>query len=582
MVPDWPDWAAVIGTMLGLNILLHVPDLLFGTLPRPLSTSYVSNPTWLYYLFSLDLFALFCILALVPYRSSHRAGRSSLHVFVSGSILFLLIYGTYDAVVQAMLHRSPIFYADAPHLVGAGHLLLNVEMPRRHVLGLAVAVGAIVLLAWKLPALIGYLHRHLRRPFLRRGVLTAAVVPSLIVAWAVLADLGLVADPGVKRETYRAPCLSTTECASRNVQASMKVRRDLADRWTKPADSTYARYRDLRWTNPPSIYFVVIESYGSVLTAHRDMYDRFMGPIADSLETTDWHVASAHSKAPVSGGLSWLSVSTLLLGTTVKHDPTLDALRPELSRYPHLIWALEEQGYTTAALQPPVRARTGLSVRNLYGFDKTFYFRDLGYRGPEYGWGIVPDQYSLSVAHDQFVEKTSSPFFLFFEAVSSHVPWDTPPPPLVDDPGALGNRDAARAAPTDTSSLTSQPQVEKLFRHVEYDWRVLVEYLQTRASPNSLVLVVGDHQPPGIENTSFATPIHVLSRDQDLVDRFAKYGFTSDLRPAPSADTLHHAGAYSMLTRVLTAHSTSKTEASPALPPHRPEGLDHSALLPAR
>lgn len=566
--------------MLSLNVLLHVPALLFGTLPRSLSASYVSNPTWLYYLFSLDLFVLFCILAAVPFRTV----RSRLHVFVAGSILFLFVYGTYDAIVQAMLHRSPIFYADLPHLVGAGHLLLNVEMPRRHIIGLIVAVGVLALLTWKLPRLIGYLHRCLRRPLLRRSVFVAAVLPSFVVAWAALADLGLVSDPGVKRETYRSPCLSTSECIVRNLQASVEVSRDLARRWDRPADSTYARYRDLRWTRPPSLYFVVLESYGSTLTApsHRDLYTRLMDPVSDSLESAGWHAASAHSEAPVSGGLSWLSVATLLLGTTVKHDPTIDALRPELPRYPHLVWALEQQGYTTAALQPPVRGRAGLSVRNLYGFDETFYFRDLGYQGPEYGWGIVPDQYSLAAAHDQFVEQTDPPFLLFFEAVSSHAPWDTPPPPIVDDPSALDDRDTAHPTPASPPPTTARPQVERLFRHIEYDWRVLTEYLRTQAPPNSLVLVVGDHQPPAIENASFATPIHVLSRDRRLVDRFAEYGFAPGLQPAPTADTLHHAGVYSMLTRTLTAGDTPGGAASSAPPPYRPEGLDHTALLPAR
>lgn len=33
LVPDWPDWTVAAGGLLGLNVLLQVPALLFGTLP---------------------------------------------------------------------------------------------------------------------------------------------------------------------------------------------------------------------------------------------------------------------------------------------------------------------------------------------------------------------------------------------------------------------------------------------------------------------------------------------------------------------------------------------------------------------
>ncbi len=583
-VPDRPDWVVAVGVLLGLNALLQVPALLFGALPRPISVSYLLDPLRLYYLFSLDLFGLACLLALVPYT----AGWSPVRVFVTGSIPFLLCYEAYDAAVQGMLHRSPIFYADAPHLVGAGHLLLNLQMPWWHVLGLIAASGTFVLLGWKLPDLVRYLHIHLRRSPLRRGILGAAAVVALLVGGAA------VGEKGVKRQTYRSTCLSTAECVARNVEASIDLSRDLARSSSAPVDSTYRAYQNLQWSRPPSLYVVVMESYGSVLTAppHRALYDRLMEPVFSSLKASGWHAATAHSRAPVSGGLSWLSVATVLLGKTVGHQPSLDVLRPKLPRYPHLAWTLQQQGYATAALQPPVRERAGLPVQNLYGFDRTFYFQDLDYDGPDYGWGMVPDQYSLAVAHDRFVEQTDSPFFLFFETVSPHYPWDDPPPPLADDPLSLGSRQGtAQPVTVGEASPEARPPVKQLLRRIEYDWRVLADYLQTKAPPNSLVVVVGDHQPPGIDNASSATPVHVMSRDESLVRRFQDYGFSDGLQPPTVADTLYHAGMYSMLIRVLTAHSgagergtgqrAGGTDSSFVLPPYRPQGVKRTALLPA-
>ena len=576
-MPDWPGWAVAVGGLLGLNVLLQVPALLFGTLPWPLGSSYLVDPLRLHHLLSLDLLGLACVLALIPYR----AGWSPVRALVSGSIPFLLCYGVYDAAVQGMLHRSPIVYADAPHLLGAGYLLLNLQMPLWHVLGLVLALGVLALLGWTLPSLIRYLHVHLRRPPLYHSVLGVSSVILVLVLWAA------VTDRGVERETYQSACFSVAECMVHNAKASIELSRDLA-RSSTPADSTYRRYRALRWDRPPSLYIVVLESYGSVLTAppHRASYEDLVGPVSDSLAASGWHTATAHSRAPVSGGLSWLSVATMLSGTTVEHQPSFDMLRPTLPRYPHLAWALQQQGYTTATLQPPVRKRAGLSVENLYGFDRTFYFEDLGYQGPDYGWGIVPDQYSLAVAHDQFVEQTARPFFLFFEAVSSHFPWTDLPPPLVDDPLLLGNRapegrhETGRSPSAgDAASLRERPPAEQLLRQIEYDWRVLADYLQAEAPSNSLAVVVGDHQPPGIENESSAVPVHVLSRKEDLVRRFEDYGFSEGLQPPAATDTLHHAGLYSMLTRVLTAHSGTRVDSLSARPPYHPNGVRRAALL---
>lgn len=566
-----------------MNVLLRLPDLLLATFPVEFA-SILTDPLRLYYLFSLDLFGLVVLLALVPYTS----GASRFRGLVAGSIIFLLVYQTYDAFVVSTLHRDPLFYADLSHILGAVYLLWNAALPLRHLVVLLATTGLLALLAWGLPPLLREMHRRLSTPTGRRGTVAAAVVVGALVCIAI------VTDRGAERKTYQTVCLSTAQCVVHNVQASLNLRHDLLRRREGPADSTYGRYRTLRWSQPPSLYLVVIESYGSVLTTppHRSSYNRFMARVEDTLGASGWHAATTRSEAPVFGGLSWLSAATLLLGTPVEHQPTFEVLQPTLSRYPHLVRLLRRQGYETGVLQPPVRSRPGMTVRNLYGFDRTFYLRDLDYRGPAYGWGIVPDQYSLAVAHEQFVAPAENPFFLFFETVAPHGPsWERPPPPLVEDPATLNASPMPRTASGPSlpgrSSVTAETeppsQLERLFRHVRYDWRVLTEYLRTQAPPNSLVVVVGDHQPYAVDTQNFTTPIHVLSRDEGLVRRFEAYGFRPGLRSAPTVDPLHHAGLYSMLVRVLTAHDrASRGHPVAPLPPYHPRGVVNPALLPDR
>lgn len=569
----------VLGLFAGLSLLLHAPDLLLGTRPTdPLW--YLVNPPRGYLLFSLDLFGLFVLLALAPVRWAHWV-----RPLIVGGICFLFAYRTYDAVVLSVLRRDPILYADLSHVVGAVHLLLNGGIPWLYLGGLTALGVGLAGAAVVLPRLVHWLHRCLHSGALRIYTLGAAVVVAGLVGVAVLQGRGL------PRPTYQTVCYSTTECVVRNGIASAALGERVARRRGMPLDSAYAEYANLCWAAPPSLYLVVLESYGSTLTtpdARNAPYHRLMGRVADSLTAAGWHAASAHSESTVYGGLSWLSLSSLLTGRPIATQPAFEVLRPTLAQTPHLPRTLEQLGYRTATLQPPVRPRRRLPVRNPYGFDHTFFFEDLNYDGPRYGWGIVPDQYSLSVAHDQFVERASGPFFLLFETVDPHAPWDRPPPPFVDDPAWLNTPRSEippaqiRPAPgpdADRRGANASSDRMALFSHIRYNWRVLARYLRRQAPANSLVVVVGDHQPYFAEESSFATPLHVLSRDEALVRRFESAGLVPGLRPGAAADTLHHAGLYSLLVRTITAHDR-RTHGRPVapLPAYHPTGVGRSPV----
>jgi len=284
-------------------------------------------------LLSLDLFGLFVLLALVP----HSSRTSWVEYAVAGSLLFLLVYETYDAAVLSTLGRSPILSADLPHAIGAFHLARNVDLTWLQVVGTGGTAGGLGVLAWILPALLRRVHRHVRTSSVRKKLLRGA----LIVGGLVLVES--VPNRGVERRTYQTVCYSTTECLVRNVQVSTDLTQRVLRRQQQEADSTYARYDDLQWTHRPSLYLVMIESYGSVLTSPSDPSGpptSFMRRMGDSLRAAGWHAATARSEAPVFGGLSWLSMGTLLLGTPIRHQPTFDVLRRTLPRHPHLVRVL--------------------------------------------------------------------------------------------------------------------------------------------------------------------------------------------------------------------------------------------------
>jgi hypothetical protein len=92
---------------------------------------------------------------------------------------------------------------------------------------------------------------------------------------------------------------------------------------------------------------------------------------------------------------------------------------------------------------------------------------------------------------------------------------------------------------------------------------------------NSLFVLIGDHQPPQVSRRAdgWETPVHIVSRDADLIDAFAEYGFGPGLEVQPVEPTLRHEGIYSLFMRVLLSqYGADQT----SLPEYLPNGADRS------
>ena len=123
------------------------------------------------------------------------------------------------------------------------------------------------------------------------------------------------------------------------------------------------------------------------------------------------------------------------------------------------------------------------------------------------------------------------------------------------------------------------PQAPDLYmRSITYDLQLIFDYILNDAPENSLVLIVGDHQPPLLPSSNYDTPFHVISKDSMQLSLFEAYGFTEGMTPmGKQPNTFTHAGIYSMLIDVLTPKDSLQTP----LPTNRfrPEGVAPSVLL---
>ena len=72
-----------------------------------------------------------------------------------------------------------------------------------------------------------------------------------------------------------------------------------------------------------------------------------------------------------------------------------------------------------------------------------------------------------------------------------------------------------------------------------FDW--LTAYLRDHAPRDSVVIVVGDHQPISAvsgRDASWSVPVHVFSNRQPLLSKFEAAGFVSGLTDLPSLGSM--------------------------------------------
>ena len=546
-----------------------------------------------------------CVEVLVLVTAVVYAGRTrwerAARVGAGLGIAVLLLYEAYDATVYTAFRRSGILYEDVQFVDNLSYFVLNLWSWRSGgiaLLALVAVLGLGVLVAWSL--------RTVARTG-RYGGCRGLLLAAHLVAWPLVGAVGPALELGPVNLTYqssndRTRVRTTVTRAAANVQASLRLQDMLDSLQTAPVDSTYATYNTLSLDRRPPIYLILIESYGSALNTHSQLRAPYRNLIrrTDSVFAADgWHRATARADIPVRGGRSWLSIASLLTGVRVQRQLLYNQFQDNALRagaeIPHLIRFLNRQEYRTLALQPFTFERPGLPVRNLYDFDQTIYRKDLNYRGPSYGLADAPDQYSLHYTHENYLAPSENPFFLFFETVDSHSLWNYGLPPYLGDWRRFNEQTTAQRSPhPDTASfppvflpdsvttpvIYDQPTPQRYLRHVAHEWRVLREYLTEKAPPGSLVLLLGDHQPPLIETTDRTVPLHVLSTDATLVNRVRQHGFTDGLPPTDESPTLRQEGLYSFLVRLLAAHDRGEAAAdTTARPPLRPEGVSPSLLV---
>ncbi len=446
-----------------------------------------------------------------------------------------LTLGRYAMVTAPALYGRPIdLYWDTQHLPNVAAMLAQ-ALPWWVASG-AVAAGAILIVALYvgLRWAWGQVGEAVREPRARIaiGALGGLMVSGFSVAslTGTLASTPWFAHPVTPLYAREAAFLIgawTGRAEAQRLPASPDLRPSLAR------------------LDGADVLLVFFESYGAVTHDLPRFAQALHGPRATldaALRETGHAAVTARVTSPTFGGGSWLAHSSWLTGPEVRDAETYAVLLTTARR--SWVTAFAERGYRTLGLMPGLRGDWPEGA--FYGFDTIYDARRLDYRGPEFGWWRIPDQYSLArLEAAEGSVPSRRPRFTVFPTITSHIPF-RPVAPVQHDWARLLSAEPFDADAT-AAALAGEAELTDLgpayVEAIGYTLRFLADYLRQPRDRAQVIILLGDHQPPALvagEGVPWTVPVHVIARNAALLEALQQAGFQPGLElPAEALGPMH-------------------------------------------
>ncbi len=480
----------------------------------------------------VELLVLLAVVLAVPDR---MARTRALLVVTAGAVLGVVtVFRLLDVGFLQALNRPFDPMIDWRY---AGSLVETVRGSAPGALGvlLLVGVGGALLAT---VALVPLAVVRVARVAVRHRSATIGAVAVLVPVWLALTVLGVRAGT-VPLASESAVSYAYGQVA--RVPSQLRDQREFVRAAaTDPQRDVHAEDL-LTGLRGKDVLLVFVESYGRVALDDANL----SGGVVDLLDTgtrdlqrAGVEARSAYLTSPTFGALSWLAHATLQSGLWVDSQ----------QRYDHLVTTRRETltslfgraGWRTVAAVPA--NDRDWPQGDFYGFDHVYDSRNIGYRGPRFGYPTMPDQFTLDALRR--LELTSGarrPVMAEIDLISSHAPWSrTPRTVAADELGDGSVFDGMPETLPSESDIWPDPQrVRAAYTHaIEYSLRSVVSFVATHADDDLVVIMLGDHQPATIvsgDDPGHDVPVTVLSGDPTVTDRISSWGWDPGLRPSPEA-----------------------------------------------
>ena len=405
--------------------------------------------------------------------------------------------------------------------------------------GAAVAAVVAALLAAAIPVLTALALRRLAGTAARHRRVGARAVVTAGLTWVVCAATGAQLVPGTPvASTSAAPA---AYAHAGDIAAGIRAQRSFAraaidDPWrdTPGADLlTGLRGRD--------VLVVFVESYGRVAVQDSPVapgVDAVLSAGTAQLGAAGYSARSAFLTSPTFGGTSWLAHSTLQSGMWVDSQQQYDQLMT--TGRVTLAGAFHRAGWRTVGDVPSNR-QDWPPARGFYHYDAVYDARNVGYHGPTFGYGSMPDQFVLDAFGRRELARPHPPVMAEIDLVSSHWPW-APLPSMVDwnRVGDGSVFDGMPAKGRTVAQVWRDPRAVRAAygQSIEYSLNALFSFVRRIHDRNLTLVVLGDHQPSTAvtgPHASHDVPVSIISADPAVTDRIAGWGWQDGMLPGARA-----------------------------------------------
>jgi hypothetical protein len=430
-----------------------------------------------------------------------------------------------DVGFYQVLDRPAHLVIDGP-LVGSG--LDYLAETAGHTVAVAVAIGA-VLLAVGVIALAGGCAARLSRVL--RGHRTLAIRPLAVLGAQLVAG---------------QPVAARTAVGAVYDQVA-QVRHDLHDRAAFAQLLVPDRFHDtsgdqlLAGLRGKDVVFAFVESYGRTAVESPTLspaIDAVLDAGSRDLRAAGFSARSGFLTSPTFGGGSWLAHSTLLSGAWINSPARYSELLA--SRRTTLVADFNRAGWRTVADMPGTTQ--DWPEGSFYTYQKLYAAYNLGYNGPRFDWSPMPDQFALQqLQQRELAPPRRRPVMATVELTSSHSPWAPLPTPVawnaVGDGSVFDPMPAAGLQPGDVWKDQRRVRTE-YSRSIQYSLTTVISFLATYGTADTVLVVLGDHQPAPIITGAGASrdvPMAIVARDPAVLSRVSSWGWTDGLHPRPDA-----------------------------------------------
>ncbi|MFF5180114.1 sulfatase-like hydrolase/transferase [Micromonospora sp. NPDC000316] len=364
------------------------------------------------------------------------------------------------------------------------------------------------------------------------------VVAALTVAWVACAVVGVRIVPGVPVADAGATALVGAH--ARQVDDRLRD----SGRFTAKIGSD--PFRDvpgeqlLTGLRGKDVVLAFVESYGRDAVENPELAPQVNAVLdagTETLRAAGYGSRSGFLTSPTFGGGSWLAHDTLLSGLWTDNEQRHRALLA--SDRLTLNGAFRRAGWQTVGVLPA--ATQPWPEQGFFSYDRYFDAEALGYRGPNFSYAPMPDQYTLSFFQRQVRAGADRPIMAQIPLISSHSPWTAVPQMIGWDQvgdGSIYHNDAGAADDGETDERDTGRARTGYRQAIAYSLQTLISYVQTYGDDDLVLVFLGDHQPSPVvtgEGASRDVPITIVARDQAVLDRVAGWGWQDGLRPGPQA-----------------------------------------------